>query len=96
MEEKYLPIGTVVLLKGGTKKVMINGYCAVTEAQKGKIFDYRGCPFPEGVLESSGVALFDHNQIKEIVHMGYKNDESIDLSDKLEIIVNSKAKDTKN
>lgn len=96
MEEKYLPIGTVVLLKGGTKKVMINGYCAVTEAQKGKMFDYRGCPFPEGVLESSGVALFDHNQIQEIVHMGYKNDESIDLSDKLEIIVNSKAKDTKN
>lgn len=96
MEEKYLPIGTVVLLKGGTKKVMINGFCAVTEAQKGKIFDYRGCPFPEGVLESSGVALFDHNQIQEIVHMGYKNDESIDLSDKLEIIVNSKAKDTKN
>ena len=91
MEEKYLPIGTVVLLKGGTKKVMINGFCAVTEAKKDKIFDYRGCPFPEGVLESSGVALFDHDQIQEIVHMGYKNDESINFLDKLEIIVNPKA-----
>lgn len=91
MEEKYLPIGTVVLLKGGTKKVMINGFCAVTEAKKDKIFDYRGCPFPEGVLESSGVALFDHDQIQEIVNMGYKNDESINFLDKLEIIVNSKA-----
>lgn len=91
MEGKYLPIGTVVLLKGGTKKVMINGFCAVTEAKKDKVFDYRGCPFPEGVLESSGVALFDHDQIKEICHMGYKNDESINFLDKLEIIVNSKA-----
>lgn len=91
MEEKYLPIGTVVLLKGGTKKVMINGFCAVTEAKKDKIFDYRGCPFPEGVLQSSGVALFDHDQISEIVHMGYKNDESINFLDKLDIIVNSKA-----
>ncbi len=91
MEEKYLPIGTVVLLKGGTKKVMINGYCAVTEDNQNKIYDYRGCPFPEGVLESNGVALFDHSQINEIVHMGFRNDESIELSDKLEIIVNSKA-----
>ena len=91
MEEKYLPIGTVLLLKGGTKKVMINGYCAVTEDNQNKIYDYRGCPFPEGVLESNGVALFDHSQIKEIVHMGFRNDESIELSDKLEIIVNSKA-----
>ncbi|MDE5889043.1 MAG: DUF4176 domain-containing protein [Bacilli bacterium] len=91
MEEKYLPIGTVVLLKGGTKKVMINGFCAVTEAKKDKIFDYRGCPFPEGVLESSGVALFDHDQIQEIVHIGYKHAESINFFDKLEIIVKSKA-----
>lgn len=90
MEEKYLPIGTVVLLKGATKKVMINGFCATTEAKPGKIFDYRGCPFPEGVLESNGVALFDHDQIEEICHIGYKNNESIELSDKLEIIINSK------
>ena len=27
MKEKYLPIGTVVTLNGGTKKVMIIGYC---------------------------------------------------------------------
>ena len=27
MQEKFLPIGSVVLLKGGTKKVMITGYC---------------------------------------------------------------------
>lgn len=86
MEEKYLPIGTVVILNGGTAKVMINGYCAVAEEMKDKVFDYRGCPYPEGVLESSGVALFDHSQIKEICHMGFKNDESIELSDKLNII----------
>lgn len=90
MKEKYLPIGTVVILKGGTKKVMINGFCAVAEAKPNKMFDYRGCPFPEGVMESNGVALFDHDQIEEICHMGFSNEESIELSDKLEIIVNSK------
>ncbi len=90
MEEKYLPIGTVVLLKGGTKKIMITGFCGVAESKSNKIFDYRGCPYPEGILESSGSALFNHDQIEEICHIGYKNEESIELSDKLEIIRNTK------
>lgn len=94
MEARFLPIGTVVLLEGATKPIMITGFCAVTKDMPDKTFDYRGCPWPEGVLESSGVALFDHSQIKEILHMGFKNDESIDLSDKLEIIIESKSKDT--
>ena len=85
-KEKYLPIGSVVLLKGGTHKIMINGYCAIAEERKDKIFDYRGCPYPEGILESSGVALFDISQIDEICHVGFRNDESLDFLDKLEHI----------
>ena len=30
IEEKFLPIGTVVMLKGGTKRVMISGYVYLT------------------------------------------------------------------
>lgn len=90
MKEKYLPLGSIVLLKGGTKKIMINGYCIKTEEKEDKIFDYRGCPFPEGVLESEGVALFDHDQIAEICFTGYKNEESLNFLDKLEIITNEK------
>ena len=29
IEEKFLPIGTVVLLKEGTKEVMITSYCII-------------------------------------------------------------------
>ncbi len=87
MKNELLPIGSVVLLEGGTKKIMINGYFVVEGSNK-KVWDYRGCPFPEGILESSGVALFDKEQIKEVCHTGYKNDEVIDFLDKLEIIKN--------
>ena len=31
MKEKYLPIGTVVLLKGATKRLMITGYCSLVD-----------------------------------------------------------------
>lgn len=88
MAKNFLPIGSVVILNGGTKPVMINGYCAVTESLKDKVFDYRGCPFPEGVLDSKGVALFDNDQIKEIVFEGYDCDETKEFLKKLEKIVN--------
>ena len=86
MKNKYLPIGSVVLLNGGTKKIMINGYFCAPADQKEKLFDYRGCPFPEGIIDSRGVALFNHSDIKEVVHTGYDNDEAINFLDKLEII----------
>jgi len=91
MKNKYLPIGSVVLLNGGTKKVMINGYCVVAKEKPGKIFDYRGCPFPEGILDE-GVALFDADQIKEVCFEGLKNDDSIDFLDRLEMIVENEGK----
>lgn len=88
MEKRLLPIGTVVILKGGTKKAMITGYCPVAAEMPDKTFDYRGCPYPEGIIISEGAALFDHDQIDEVVHKGFENDEVIDFIDRLEIILN--------
>lgn len=92
MNNKYLPIGSVVLLEGGSKKIMINGYCVVAQEKPNKIFDYRGCPFPEGILDDKGVALFDASQIKEVCFQGLKNDDSIDFLDRLEMIVERQGK----
>ena len=76
-EEKYLPIGTVVLLKGAEKRVMITGFCAaeLKESEEAKIWDYSGCIYPEGFLNSDQICLFDHSQIVRIDHMGLIDDE---------------------
>jgi len=92
MKKEYLPIGTVVLLKGGTHEVMINGYCAETPAFPDKTFDYRGCPYPEGIPGDSGVALFNNDMIDKVVYEGLKNDESINFLDKLSDIVERTSK----
>lgn len=73
--EKYLPIGTVVMLKGGTKKVMITGFCAIADNDKKTMWDYSGCMFPEGFLSSRQTCLFNHNQIERIYHLGLEDDE---------------------
>lgn len=73
--EKFLPIGTVAMLKGGTKRVMITGFCAIEGNNKDKMWDYSGCVYPEGFLSSKQTCLFDHEQIAEIYHLGLADDE---------------------
>ena len=75
IEEKYLPIGTVVLLKGGIKRLMITGFCVSTEEKKDEIWDYVGCLYPEGVLSTGTNCVFDHNQISKIIYMGLIDEE---------------------
>lgn len=71
---KYLPIGTVVKLKDGTRKMMITGYKLKNRKSDAK-FDYMGCLYPDGVLDPSKINLFNHNQIQYIYHFGLRDEE---------------------
>lgn len=73
IKEKYLPIGTVVLLKDGSKKAMIIGFCPVTK--NGESFDYSACMFPEGVLNNEKSILFNHENIEMVFFEGYQDEE---------------------
>lgn len=86
MDNMFLPIGSVVLLKGGSKKIMITGYLQEVQNQDKQTFDYRGCPFPEGVMESKGVALFNKNDIEKVCYKGYEDEEVVNFLDKIEIL----------
>ena len=87
--EKFLPIGSVVLLKGGKKRAMITGFCSVAQEKPDKIYDYSGCVYPEGYLSSNQVCLFDHDQIDKIFFLGYEDEEEKAFKDKLNSIVSS-------
>lgn len=81
--EKYLPIGTVVMLKNGKKRAMIIGFCAVSEEEKTKVYDYSGCLYPEGMISSNQTLLFDHSQIDKIYHIGLVDEEEKNFKYKL-------------
>lgn len=73
--EKYLPVGTVVLLKGGKKRAMVTGFCSIAGEEKNKVYDYSGCLYPEGFLSSNQTLLFDHDQIEKVFHLGLVDEE---------------------
>lgn len=72
-----LPIGSVVLLKNSTKKLMIIGFAQVSASNPDKVYDYVGCIFPEGFIGPDQTFLFDSQQIDKIYAVGYQDEEQM-------------------
>ena len=72
--KELLPIGSVVLLEGGKKKLMIYGRL---QQQDGTdvTWDYIGCLYPEGNVNKDFMYLFNHENIKEIYFEGFRDEE---------------------
>lgn len=83
MNKEFLPIGSVCLLKGAKKKVMITGFCVKGNETGERVFDYLACVYPEGVISSDQNLLFDHEQIDQIFFKGFVNEEEVSFKTKL-------------
>ncbi len=88
--KKYLPIGTIVKLKTGKRKVMITGFCLYDHDAAHTLYDYCGCAYPEGMLSTNEVNLFNHGDIEKVFHMGVSDEEEkkfkVNLGSMLQII----------
>lgn len=71
---ELLPIGSIVLLEGAEKKLMIFGV-GQTQLEENKDFDYIGVVYPEGNMGEGSQFLFNHSDIEEIVFRGYEDEE---------------------
>lgn len=70
----YLPIGSIVLLKNATKKIMVYGRKQMA-ADTGEMFDYVACLYPEGNISDEYTLLFNHEQIEQVIFRGFSNVE---------------------
>jgi len=73
---ELLPIGSVVLLKDSSKRVMIVGLKQQQENDP-KIWDYSGCLYPEGIIDPDRLFLFDHTQIEVLFFIGFQDGEGM-------------------
>lgn len=72
---EYLPVGSVVLLNGATKKTVIIGILQFNSEKQERVYDYLGVPYPEGYIGNGSSYLFNNSDIKEIIFRGYENEE---------------------
>ena len=73
--KELLPIGSIVLLKNGEKRLMIIGIKQSNMDEGGKEYDYLGILYPEGHIGEEFQYLFNHEDINKIVFRGYEDKE---------------------
>jgi hypothetical protein len=91
--KNYLPLGSIVKLKGGARKLVIIGI-----NQKGsnnETYDYSAVLYPYGYINSEELFLFNNSNIDEIIYKGYSDKELEDYYDDLVWAIN-KEKEEKN
>lgn len=88
-----LPIGTVVLLKNGTHKVMVIGY--YPKVENDKFYDYVGTTWPEGLETFERILVFNHDDIIQVFNQAYVDEEQktymINLDGAIKAMVNNQS-----
>ena len=72
--KNLLPIGSVVLLEGGTKPLMVYGVRQTDNTTQTE-YDYIGVVYPEGHMGGETQFLFNHKDIREVQFTGHETPE---------------------
>lgn len=78
-----LPLGSVVTLKEGTKKLMIMGR-AQQNIQTQVFYDYAACLWPEGYIDQDHCYVFNHGDIECLYFIGLQDVEEFNFRYELE------------
>lgn len=66
----FLPLGSVVLLAGGSEKLMIIGYKQVGLDSNSEL-DYSAIVIPEGYKNLKSICYFNQEEVVYIFRMGF-------------------------
>ena len=81
-----LPIGSVVALKNGKKRLMIFGIVQdLEDDEEGKngAYDYVGVPYPEGNMGQEFQYMFNHSDIDLVFFRGFEDIERQEFIERL-------------
>ena len=81
--KELLPIGSVALLEGAQKRVMIYGV-KQTDNETDIEYDYIGVVYPEGCMGDGSSFFFNHEQIDQVFYRGFEDEERDAFIERLE------------
>ncbi len=76
MYKDLLPIGSIVTLKDGNKRLMI---CSRIQTRSGSdiVYDYAACLYPEGIVAADQMYFFNHGSIERVYFIGFQDEEEL-------------------
>ena len=81
MDNRLLPLGSVVRVENTKFEIVIIGY-TTKNTEDNKTYDYVGVIDPLGYNQEE-ILLFDDDKIEDVVFMGYQTDIYINYREKL-------------
>lgn len=85
---EFLPLGSIVLLKGGTQKVLIiSRALKVRNGNEEYFFDYGGVAYPEGLVGAQ-MAYFNADKINKVVFEGYCDIDNENIVESINQFIN--------
>ncbi len=74
-KKEFLPLGSIVLLNGSVKKLMVLARGAIANIKgEQRFFDYGACTYPEGVFGDT-MLYFNGKDIVKVISRGYSDEE---------------------
>ncbi|MBS7576416.1 MULTISPECIES: DUF4176 domain-containing protein [unclassified Enterococcus] len=70
-QKEYLALGSIVILKGAIKKVMIISRGNILNDQ---YYDYGAILYPEGMVDEN-IAYFNETDIIKVIHEGFRDED---------------------
>ncbi len=88
LRNKYLPIGSVVLVKNAKKKLMITGILQKM-SDNNELYDYSACIYPIGIYSSDKLFMFNNEDIDIVYAYGFQDEEYFSFIEKIQDIQNN-------
>lgn len=87
-KQQYLPLGSIVIMKGSVKKIVIVARAVnVRVGEREVFFDYAACPYPEGMMGDQ-LMYFQHKDIMKVVFEGFSDDDDKIMVDNINRALN--------
>ena len=79
--KRLLPIGSVIMLDLEKKeKIMIIGRLVRKSDEEDTVWDYCGCLAPYGLQTPEQFRVFNHDEIRRLLFIGFQDEEELNYS----------------
>lgn len=79
--KRLLPIGSIVITDlEKNEKIMIIGRVVKQNEEDQKYYDYCGCIAPIGIQNQESFKMFNHEEIRRLLFIGYQDEEELNFS----------------
>ncbi|WP_167630348.1 DUF4176 domain-containing protein [Listeria valentina] len=89
MNEKILPLGSVVTLKDGDGSILmiVSRASVIEDRKKAFFYDYGAVLIPQGMISPEAVYFFNRENVSQVLFKGFLNEEEREFAEQYDQMI---------